>query len=87
MADGEGQCWDVGGLYIADASTHPTATGSYLAGLDATSWAAHFNEILGVHSYAGVNPMITANAIAYMVAQGVADRFERESSTAISYED
>ena len=39
------------------------------------------------HSYAGVNPMITANAIAYMVAQGVADRFKRESSTAISYEE
>ncbi len=31
--------------------------------------------------------MITANAIAYMVAQGVADRFKRESSTAIAYEE
>ena len=31
--------------------------------------------------------MITANAVAYMVAQGVADRFKQDSSTAISYEE
>ena len=27
VADGEGECWDVGGLYVADASAFPTATG------------------------------------------------------------
>ena len=28
VTDGEGQCWDVANLYVADASTFPTATGA-----------------------------------------------------------
>lgn len=28
VTDGEGQCWEVANLYVADASTFPTATGA-----------------------------------------------------------
>ena len=46
--DADGQVWDAAGLYIADASAFPTAS--------------------------GVNPMITAMAIAHLVSSGIAQR-------------
>lgn len=46
VCDGRGEVWEVSGLYVADASTFPTAS--------------------------GVNPMITAMAIAHMVSTGIA---------------
>ena len=29
VADGEGECWEVSGLYVADASAFPTASGDH----------------------------------------------------------
>lgn len=56
VCDGAGECWEVSSLYIADASTFPTAS--------------------------GVNPMITAQSIAYMVATGIAARTKRACTAA-----
>lgn len=48
VVDEAGQCWDVRGLYVADASVFPTSS--------------------------GVNPMITVESTAYMIAEGLAQR-------------
>ncbi|GBF98468.1 long-chain-alcohol oxidase-like [Raphidocelis subcapitata] len=48
VCDGSGEVWEVSGLFVADASAFPTAS--------------------------GVNPMITAMAIAHMVSSGIAAR-------------
>ena len=32
VADGEGECWEVAGLYVADASAFPTASGAVHGG-------------------------------------------------------
>ena len=37
VADGRGQCWDVAGLYIADASCFPTSSGEALPAMSNTS--------------------------------------------------
>jgi long-chain-alcohol oxidase len=50
--DARGECWDVGGLYVADASAFPTPS--------------------------GVNPMVTVQALAHVVASGVAAAAEAE---------
>lgn len=47
VVDTRGQSWGVRGLYVADASLFPTAS--------------------------GVNPMVTAEALAYVVAQNIAE--------------
>ena len=36
VTDGEGQCWDVANLYVADASAFPTATGMQAPDTSAT---------------------------------------------------
>jgi long-chain-alcohol oxidase len=45
VVDPRGECWDVGRLYVADASLFPTAS--------------------------GVNPMVTVEALAYVVANNI----------------
>ncbi|KAI8471477.1 MAG: hypothetical protein J3K34DRAFT_520556 [Monoraphidium minutum] len=58
VCDGAGEVWDVAGLYVADASAFPTAS--------------------------GVNPMITAMAIAHMTASGIAKREVARRKAALS---
>ncbi|CAL8466534.1 g6070 [Coccomyxa elongata] len=53
VADPNGHCWDVEGLYICDASALPTST--------------------------GVNPMVTVEAVAYVIAS----RLARKLSTPV----
>eukprot|EP00884_Botryococcus_braunii_P016652 jgi/Botrbrau1/3670/Bobra.0008s0004.2 len=50
VCDGEGECWQTSGLFIADASAFPSPT--------------------------GINPMMTVEAIAYMVAEGICARWK-----------
>ena len=47
VTDTRGESWDVRGLYVADASLFPSAS--------------------------GVNPMVTTEALAYVVAQNIAE--------------